>query len=129
MTEKSTRSGPAVPPGPVAVVRFVTTGQLIMLSTMTGSMVSRLKSGCQEPLVPLVPLVVRASRQMEPPAVTWPVYIMHLHDMGSAVRLWHDSWQLGHTQQSTWLDRASSAVCGRCTRHPLTEQCISLFKT
>jgi hypothetical protein len=38
---------------------------------------STLKSGCQ---LPGVPEQVRASRQMLPPAVTWPVYITQCGD-------------------------------------------------
>jgi hypothetical protein len=48
-----------------------------MLMTMTLSRLSTVKSGCHEPGVPLQ---VSASRQMLPPAVTWPVYITHLQE-------------------------------------------------
>jgi hypothetical protein len=46
-----------------------------MLLTMTLSMLPTQKLGCQEPALPLL---VSASRQMEPPAVTCPVYMTHL---------------------------------------------------
>ena len=74
LLEKSTRRGPETPPGPV-VVWTRTTGVSIMFITMSCSMPSMEKDDCQEPVVPLR---VRASRQMDPPAVTWPVYIRHL---------------------------------------------------
>jgi hypothetical protein len=50
--------------------------QRTMLITMTLSRLSTVKSGCHEPGVPLQ---VRASKQMLPPAVTCPVSITHLH--------------------------------------------------
>jgi hypothetical protein len=46
-----------------------------MLLTMTFSMLPTEKLACQEPELPLL---VKDSRQMEPPAVTWPVYMTHL---------------------------------------------------
>lgn len=49
--------------------------QLTMLVTTELSSPSTLKSGCQ---LPGLPLQVSASTQMEPPAVTCPVYITHL---------------------------------------------------
>ena len=67
---RSTRRGPERPPGPVAVRMISDVVSKKFMKTVLSTLSTQM-SGCQDPGVPSV---VKASMQIAPPAVTWPVY-------------------------------------------------------